>query len=555
MNIKVLFFLFFFIANCIHSYAQYELKITFSENGQLDPKLEKTLLEKNGIYTDSSALIISALSLKKTLRTNNYLSSDAQLIWNKKSAELHLNTGPKLKWGEINIIKQDSNKILIPQGGINNQKTINGNKAQRVVNSHLAYLENNGYPFAQVELSNISIQKKELSADVIIESGPFCLLDSIIIKGDAKVSSAIIKYGLRFEKSKPYSEEYIQSLNRLVAQIPYLKVSRSPAVAFSKDANVLYLYLEKVKSNFIDGVIGFNSDDKGTLTLNGDIQLELLNNFNIGEEFYFRWRRPDESVQSLELKFSMPYIFKLPIGPNLGLNIFRQDSSFVNTSFSLGLDYKIQSGDAIRFSYNRLNSNNLSDIKGINSFSRDKYSLGVLLNRFDRIVVPTSGFSSLVSGSSNIRSSNSEQINQYELKFQHYQFLKITERNIVKLSAELQALISANYFLNEMYRIGGLKSLRGFNEQEIFTSAYGIFKTEYRYMLGEFDFISAFADGAVVENPLSPNQSTYYLGLGVGLNFQSGAGIFSLAYAIGRTDLNPFDFRTSKIHFGYISRF
>ncbi|MDZ7846210.1 MAG: hypothetical protein U5L96_05330 [Owenweeksia sp.] len=54
-------------------------------------------------------------------------------------------------------------------------------------------------------------------------------------------------------------------------------MSRLPAVAFTKTQTLVYLYFEEVKSNQVDGVVGLNTDEEGTVTLNGDFRLRLLN--------------------------------------------------------------------------------------------------------------------------------------------------------------------------------------------------------------------------------------------------------------------------------------
>jgi hypothetical protein len=45
------------------------------------------------------------------------------------------------------------------------------------------------------------------------------------------------------------------------------------------------------------------------------------------------------------------------------------------------------------------------------------------------------------------------------------------------------------------------------------------------------------------------------LGFGAGLTFETKAGIFGLSYAVGKQNSNPLDFRSSKIHFGYVNIF
>ncbi len=44
-------------------------------------------------------------------------------------------------------------------------------------------------------------------------------------------------------------------------------------------------------------------------------------------------------------------------------------------------------------------------------------------------------------------------------------------------------------------------------------------------------------------------------GLGGGLTFETGAGLFTLVYAVGKQFENPIEYNRAKIHFGYINYF
>ena len=111
-------------------------------------------------------------------------------------------------------------------------------------------------------------------------------------------------------------------------------------------------------------------------------------------------------------------------------------------------------------------------------------------------------------------------------------------------------------FTNELYRIGGLKSLRGFDEESIYASAFSIGKLEYMYLLEQNSFLFAFFNGAWYENK---NRSGFIsdqpIGFGAGIDFETKLGIMSVSYALGKQFDNPIYFRTGKIHFGIVNYF
>ena len=127
---------------------------------------------------------------------------------------------------------------------------------------------------------------------------------------------------------------------------------------------------------------------------------------------------------------------------------------------------------------------------------------------------------------------------------------------IGKFGLNSEALIGKNLFDNELYRIGGLKTLRGFNEQSIFASTYGVATAEYRYMIGQYDYLTVFSDVAYVEKKTESEFNSQWLtGLGAGINFRTNGGVFSLFLAVGKNQDTSFDFRATKVHFGYLNQF
>ena len=113
-----------------------------------------------------------------------------------------------------------------------------------------------------------------------------------------------------------------------------------------------------------------------------------------------------------------------------------------------------------------------------------------------------------------------------------------------------------NIFENELFRIGGLKTLRGFDEESIFASLYSIGTLEFRYLLEQNSYAYVFSDAAYIEaQSTTDTRITQALGFGTGISFETRAGIFSINYALGKLPNNPVDLRGGKIHFGFVNLF
>jgi hemolysin activation/secretion protein len=107
-----------------------------------------------------------------------------------------------------------------------------------------------------------------------------------------------------------------------------------------------------------------------------------------------------------------------------------------------------------------------------------------------------------------------------------------------------------------LLRIGGLSTLRGFDEESIYSNLYGIGTTELRFLFDERSFVNVFCDAGYYQTRTrSGFQDSYVVGFGAGITFDTKIGIFTFNYALGTQQDSPVDFRRSKIHFGYINYF
>jgi len=135
-------------------------------------------------------------------------------------------------------------------------------------------------------------------------------------------------------------------------------------------------------------------------------------------------------------------------------------------------------------------------------------------------------------------------------------YIPLKKRSVIKLGVQTGYTFNENLFDNELLRIGGLKTLRGVDEEAIFASFYSIQTLEYRFLLEQNSFLYLFTDAAYYEKKTKDNYlSDRPYSFGLGISFETNAGIFSVSYAIGKQFDNPVQFRSAKIHFGFISFF
>jgi outer membrane protein assembly factor BamA len=140
------------------------------------------------------------------------------------------------------------------------------------------------------------------------------------------------------------------------------------------------------------------------------------------------------------------------------------------------------------------------------------------------------------------------------VSFDRYQ--KVGNQATIKTGIKAGYIQAQQLFTNELFQVGGIKTLRGFDEESIFASEFIIATAEYRYLIGPSSYLFTFLDAAHAgRKSYLSNFSGNFLGAGLGLSFETKSGIFNLAYAAGKKPDSAINFKESKIHFGFVSLF
>ncbi|MDP5081303.1 MAG: hypothetical protein NWP87_01515, partial [Winogradskyella sp.] len=179
-----------------------------------------------------------------------------------------------------------------------------------------------------------------------------------------------IKIGQRFNLAR--IKEKTSELNDL----RFANQIKDPEVLFTKDSTILYMYIEKSKSNAFDGFLGFGTnEDTNKIEFDGYLNLSLTNNLNYGETLKLLYKSDENDQQTFDGNVTMPYLFGSPLGLELNLNIFRKDSTFVTAKQSAKLLYQFNANHLIGVGLSSVNSSNLLDteISAVNDFNSNHY--------------------------------------------------------------------------------------------------------------------------------------------------------------------------------------
>ncbi len=421
---------------------------------------------------------------------------------------------------------------------------------QPLMNSILKRLETTGYSLAQLKLESFRVQQNSLHADLIIKPNQKRALNNIVFEGFEKFPESHKKNLRKTYAKQIFNQSNLEKLYNDIEKFRFVKQVKYPEILFTKDSTKIYVYLEKAKANTFDGYIGFTNNEQDKVVFSGYLDLVLNNVLNSGEKLSLFWKSDGQEQRTFNLGVELPYIFKSPFGIKANLNIFKQDSTFQNTRTSIDLGYYFNYTTKAYIGYQ---SSESSDIQNINSttlsdFESTFYNVGFEYSDFksDDFLFPEKSFFDIRIGTGK-RDTNTESINQFysNLIFRHNLYLN--SKNIINLKSQNFYLQSTNYLVNELFRFGGINSIRGFNENSLQANLLTSILTEYRYILTPNLYVHSIVDYGYFKDNTSNTNGTL-LGLGFGIGLQTKNGLFNLVYANGSTDDQTAKLSNSIIH-------
>lgn len=542
------------------------------------------LLKKIGYQKNFTSIRERDKELEKTLSAcydNAYLTATLDSIFKDSlSLKVRLNPRQQYKWAYLKNANIDEGVLseLGYREKLYNNKPFYYKSVKRLQEKLISYYENNGYPFATVKLDSIIISNESIAATLLLTKNAQKKIDSVIVKGSAKITPIYLYNYLGIKPGSLYNEAQLQKVNSRIAELAFVKTARPSNVAFTPKFNKLYLYLDKKQASQFDGILGILPDNiTGKILFTGDVHLKLQNGLGKGELIDLNWRKLQTQTQDLKLQLVYPFVARSPFGVDYNFKLYKRDTTFLDVYHTIGLQYLLSGGNYIKLFYSNKTSSLLSTT-GLEylttlptnaDISTNMYGIGFKHEKLDYRLNPRKGYS--LTGNAGIGAKNikkNSRLNpvvynglklsttQYTADFTGNLFVPLFERNTIKIGVQSAFVYNETLFQNELYRIGGLKTLRGFDEESIYASAYSIFTLEYRFLLEQNSYLYLFGDGAYYENRTISNFiHDTPVGFGAGISFETKAGIFSISYALGKQFNNPIELKSGKIHFGVVNYF
>jgi len=524
-------------------------------NGSLKKEDKKQLLIKT-----PHDLTNYSQSLISMLRQKGYLAcSIDSTIWDSSTVSLYITQGDQYYWSDLSIEPTLENSIK--KTFLKENKPIQLDKYNQFVSGLVSEYRNNGYPFCQLKKEAL-IQKTDISMHITIQPGIYYQFDSLQLTGTKTVSANYIAGLTGIKAFHSYNEECIREASKRIGNTGFLALDSLTTRIKNPNLVTVLMRINTVKTNSFTGILGIQPDDQHKTQLTGNVALHLVNSFKQGELIELIWNKTSALSQELSANAKLDFIGGSPFGTEAAIHIEKFDSLFTSTQYQLGLSVFIS--PTIKLSgYSSIENSNGNTLDPSNEYPKTNhilYGIRLTASQLDYAPNPSHGFALTLDGSAG----NKTQWDSTNSKFKSpivtinsaLQFVRPGWIGVIAIQNKSGALSNQALTLNELYHIGGLKTMRGFNDNSIYCRWYSIFTLEYRWLFNKNSSVYIFNDFGYFSEP---EQTTYQLisryALGAGLNISTKAGILSIAYSLGKLQSNPISINQAKIHIGYINYF
>ena len=563
-----------------NGFAQKSYRLTLLASPGQEKVLKKVRVQKS--YIDSLSASLAVEEVLSYLFAGGYIAAfEVRRKADSSGLNVEINTGPRYVLGSLR--KGNLDEFLIQEVNFREKnfagKPFRYGEIVRLSDRLLTYCENNGFPFASFRLDSVGISDSVVDAAIHFQKNNKIVIDSLIVKGNARLAKGYLYNYLGIRPGKPYDESLIARAGRKLSELAFVSEIKAPEVVFSPSDAKVYLYLSKRKASYFNGIIGIMPNDQvsGKLLVNGELRLTLLNSFGRGELIDLNWRSISRGTQDLKINLAYPYLFGTPFGLNYRFLLFKQDTSYLTLTHTIGVQFFFRGNRYVKaladiFTSSLLSTSGLETATVLPPWadvSASMFGLESNLENYDYRPNPRKAwylFASAVAGVKNIKRNaavnpvlyDSIRLRSTQFKFQVKGgvFIPLIRKTTLWLGTENAWLVNSEIFENELFRFGGLRSLRGFDEDALKASLYSILTLEIRYLFEKNSYFCVFANGAYYErNTRKEYVSDWPYGIGAGVAFETKIGIFTLNYALGSQFGQALSFRQSKIHFGFTNIF
>ena len=548
MKSQLLFIKFLLVTSFIYS-QDYNLK--FINESESNKRVK--------IFDNYKDLVLSVEDTLISLKKRGNLEAEVKsfIMVDSFNYEVQINKNQKIKYVKISNLSDLDNDVL---NILNIYKLENGlvkfEEIDEILSEISKKLSRKGFPFATLAFKNHDlITSLTLESDLLIDYGDKRFLDKVVVKGYEDFPKNFKKNIFKLKKDKLLDLEQALDKSKLINRTKFARNSRDPEILFTKDSTSLFLYLEKIRKNSFDGFISFDTDENsGKINIQGYAKISLNNTFNAGENINFDFNAHKNRDRSLKSNINIPYFLGSAFNVNYTLNLIQKDSTYTSNENIIDIDVNLNKTKlGLGFQKNKSDSGiETENIKSFDSKLFNVFSEYLIIDEGDKFNPEFFKLSLRYGLGKKEQLNNITSISKYKLE--------ISKKFNISKRFKFQPLIikekinSKNLVNNELLRFGGGNSIRGFDDNSIFSDSYTLLKTNLNYYLNDTIYIYTIFDIANYTDNILNIEKDIYSG-GFGFSTLTENGLISVNYSKGNNWGNSFNLKNAKINVIFLTFF
>jgi outer membrane protein assembly complex protein YaeT len=444
----------------------------------------------------------------------------------------------------------------------------------------LALYEQRGYPFAKISIGSISphfdtaSHSGKLDIQLVVEEGRRARIGKILVTGNATTDANVITRELRLTTGFFYNADQLAAARSRVERLGFFESVSEPELYLENDSTVaIVLRVKEASTSAIDGVLGYNPPQNTTESgyISGLVDLGFRNISGTGRNASLHYERQNQTSQTLEVHYLEPWLFGYPINIALGFLQLQQDTTFTRTSGTGDLSLAL-SQDITLIGNLAIDRVIPSDQPNMPFSAYDSRTittgLSVSVDTRDNSIAPRSGILGLLGASYGVKaiygpaefidSSTPASIGLSTLMLDASGYHTLFNSRVVGaigLHARSITAFGGALDQSDLFRIGGIYTIRGYREQALLASRYAYSNIELRLMTSDLSYLFSFFDvGYLMKDSTQTSpaeQAQYPYSYGIGIQLESPLGIILVSIGLARDE--PIDQAT--FHFGLIKQF
>lgn len=548
MKSQLLFIKFLLVTSFIYS-QDYNLK--FINESESNKRVK--------IFDNYKDLVLSVEDTLISLKKRGNLEAEVKsfIMVDSFNYEVQINKNQKIKYVKISNLSDLDNDVL---NILNIYKLENGlvkfEEIDEILSEISKKLSRKGFPFATLAFKNHDlITSLTLESDLLIDYGDKRFLDKVVVKGYEDFPKNFKKNIFKLKKDKLLDLEQALDKSKLINRTKFARNSRDPEILFTKDSTSLFLYLEKIRKNSFDGFISFDTDENsGKINIQGYAKISLNNTFNAGENINFDFNAQKNRDRSLKSNINIPYFLGSAFNVNYTLNLIQKDSTYTSNENIIDIDVNLNKTKlGLGFQKNKSDSGiETENIKSFDSKLFNVFSEYLIIDEGDKFNPEFFKLNLRYGLGKKEQLNNITSISKYKLE--------ISKKFNISKRFKFQPLIikekinSKNLVNNELLRFGGGNSIRGFDDNSIFSDSYTLLKTNLNYYLNDTIYIYTIFDIANYTDNILNIEKDIYSG-GFGFSTLTENGLISVNYSKGNNWGNSFNLKNAKINVIFLTFF